>query len=67
MKRKDVMKRLREIAKEKAVALTTEEGGNHTLVLFDGVKVTTVPRHNEVNELTAKGLLKAAENWTKEG
>jgi len=35
------------------------EGGNHS-VWTDGVKTQMVPRHNEINEYTAKAILKSA-------
>ena len=50
MKRRDILRLLR------AAGLTLEEGGSHTRVLRDGKLVTTVPRHNEVNELTTRGI-----------
>lgn len=34
-------------------------GGNHD-IWTNGVEKTQVPRHNEVNEYTAKGILKDA-------
>ena len=67
MKRTEVMKRLRAIAKTKRAEMTTTEGGNHTLVMFDGVRIATVPRHNEINEHTARSITTAAEGWTKGG
>ncbi len=38
-----------------------KEGGNHTLIDFDGKRVTVVPPHNEVNEITAVKIIKQAE------
>ena len=35
------------------------QGGDHE-VWSNGVKKTSVPRHREINELTAKGILKLA-------
>lgn len=43
--------------------MTMVEGGKHTKVQFDDRNVTTIPRHPDVNELTAKGIIKTAENW----
>lgn len=51
------MKRLKQIAKDKGEVLEQEEGANHTKVRI-GDRKSTVPRHNEVNELTAKGIIK---------
>lgn len=36
---------------------TFKEGGAHTMVQIGG-KATTIPRHNEINEHTARGILK---------
>ncbi len=61
------MKRLREIAAGKNAEMTIREGGNHSVVRFDRGNVTTVPRHREVNEYTARSAIRAAESWTKGG
>ncbi len=61
MKRRDLLKKLNEIAGGKGQAMTMKEGGNHTLIDFDGKRVTVVPRHNEVNEITAVKIIKQAE------
>lgn len=66
MKRRDIEKAIRRIAKTKGVEVTFEEGTNHTIVRFDDRKVTLLPRHNEINELTARGAIKTAENWTEQ-
>jgi division protein CdvB (Snf7/Vps24/ESCRT-III family) len=60
MKRKDLMKRLRKMASEQGVELTEKEGGLHTKV-FLGEHFVVVPRHTEINEYTAKGILRDAE------
>ena len=44
-------------AKANDLKLIVTEGGNHTKVKV-GDNRTTVPRHNEVNEITAKAILK---------
>jgi mRNA interferase HicA len=36
------------------------EGGNHAIWQKDG-KTLSIPRHKEINELTAKGILKRAQ------
>lgn len=54
MKRKDLLRLL------KAAGLEKREGGNHTSLYRNGVLVTQVPRHNEINELLAKKILKDA-------
>lgn len=57
MKRRDLIKQLKVIAKDADLEYIEEEGAKHTKVQI-GVKQTTVPRHNEVNEITAKAILK---------
>jgi hypothetical protein len=57
VKRRDLLKKLRSIAKARDVEYLETEGGRHTKVEFDG-RQTTVPRHNEINEITAKAILK---------
>lgn len=54
------MKRLRKIAKTKGETMETREGGSHTVVKIGG-RQTTVPRHSEVNEITAKAIIKHME------
>jgi predicted RNA binding protein YcfA (HicA-like mRNA interferase family) len=44
VKRRDIIKRLREAGCE------FEEGGNHTIVLLDGRKITVLSRQNEIAE-----------------
>lgn len=60
MKRTDLLKKLREAAKANNLAIREDEGANHTKVTIGSVMVT-VPRHREINELTAKGILKKAD------
>ena len=61
MKRRDLMKRLTQLARAYEVELTTVEGGSHTKVSVGSVQ-TTVPRHAEINELTARGILRHVES-----
>lgn len=55
MKRRDLIKRL-----EKAGFRLVRDVGNHTVYKKPGVRPIEVPRHKEVNELTAKSILKEA-------
>lgn len=57
MKRTDLMKQLRAEAKRQGLELDVTEGGNHTRVAIGDTK-SVVPRHNEINEITAKAILK---------
>ena len=65
VKRKDVIKKLRQIAKELGVHFELDEGGQHSKAMFNGKFVVTIPRHNEINELTAKGLLRDSKAWVE--
>ena len=58
MKRRDLVRRLEAIAKELGRTMTITEGANHSVVRLDGKVVSTIPRHNEINELTAQAIIK---------
>lgn len=51
------MKRLAKLAKVMGEDMIVTEGGSHTKVKI-GAHQVTVPRHSEINELTAKAILK---------
>lgn len=58
MKRRDLLKRLDRAAKTKGVSFTlVREGASHTIYEFGGRHVP-VPRHTEINEHTAQGILR---------
>jgi hypothetical protein len=57
VKRRDLIKELKAIAKAARTMYVETEGGSHTKVTI-GDKQTTVPRHSEINEITAKSILK---------
>ena len=59
MKRADLMKQLATIAKERGETLIVTEGGSHTKVRI-GTQTLIVPRHREVMEFTARGIIKEA-------
>jgi predicted RNA binding protein YcfA (HicA-like mRNA interferase family) len=52
VKRRDVIRKL------EAAGLTIREGGNHTKVYRDGVRISAVPRHAEVKEPTLRSIEK---------
>lgn len=56
MKRTELLKKLAQIGSLELV----REGANHTLYRVNGNPVT-IPRHREINELTAKAILRDAE------
>lgn len=61
MKRTDLVKRLRKIAKTQGSELILTEGGSHTKVRI-GERVTVIPRHSEINEITAKAIIRQMED-----
>ncbi|MBD3752734.1 MAG: hypothetical protein IE935_09975 [Micrococcales bacterium] len=60
MKRGELVKKINKIAKAQGARPIYTEGGRHTHVQI-GDKRTTIPRHSEINELTARGILKYLE------
>lgn len=65
MKRVELIKRLRQIAKERGYLMELTEGGRHSMLRFDGRPVTPIPRHNEIEQNTANGILREAQKWQK--
>ena len=57
MKRKELEKRLNRLAKDHGATAIWTEGGSHSKVSINGIE-TTVPRHSEINDLTAKGIIR---------
>ena len=55
MKKRDLERRLRELGWQ-----LLRHGGSHD-VWTDGQNETTIPRHTEIKEGTARGILKYAE------
>ena len=55
MKRRDLVKALEEAGFRKL-----RDEGDHTIFFKPGCPLASVPRHRELNELTAKGILRAA-------
>lgn len=60
VKRRDLIKRLKDIAKQRGVTYTEKEGGAHTIVAVGGQQ-TSVPRHSEINEITASKIIRQIE------
>ena len=58
MRRRDLLKRIREPAKASGLALREiREGSNHTIFALGGFQFA-VPRHNEINEYTAQAIMR---------
>ena len=51
------MKHLAQIAKQQGLEMHLTEGGNHTKVMI-GTRTDVVPRHSEINEITAKAIIR---------
>jgi UDP-N-acetylglucosamine transferase subunit ALG13 len=64
MKRRDLQQKIQKIAREKGIIAQWSEGGSHSKVQL-GKTLIIVPRHQEINELTAKAILKKAMEASK--
>ena len=60
MKRRELKKRFAQIAAAHGVRAECTEGGSHTKVRV-GEKQAAIPRHTEINEITARAILKHLE------
>ena len=60
VKRADLIRRLKAIAKAQGVEYREWEGGNHTLV-WVGTRMQPVARHTEINDITAAKIIKHME------
>ena len=59
MTRRDLVRQINQIAKDKNHTPIWAESGSHTKVIL-GTTIITVPRHTEINELTAQAILNKA-------
>lgn len=59
MKRVELLKQLKQIAKSKGERLQLDEGSRHTHAKIGDFR-TEVPRHSEINERLAQDILKKA-------
>jgi mRNA interferase HicA len=67
VKKRDVIKRLRAIANAANMDLQfVREGSNHEVWAI-GSERLVIPRHREINEHTARGIIKRAEEMTADG
>lgn len=61
MKKKDLIKHLKGLSKTNDVPFEKlRQGANHEVWAFNGQRLP-IPRHNEINELTANGIIGDAE------
>lgn len=70
VKRKTLIKKINEAAKTRSVGWDlVRQGANHEIWQCGNTK-TVIPRHNEINEMTAEGICKGlapelGEDWWK--
>lgn len=57
MKYRLLRKRVNEMARARGLEVVWQEGSRHAKVTV-GSKQTTVPRHSEINEITAQAILR---------
>jgi len=62
VKQRDLIGRIARMAKTADVVwVLHSQGGRHEVWLLNGRKIE-IPRHREINELTAKGIIRTAQN-----
>lgn len=67
MRKAELLRKIAKQASTKGVGFgLVREGGSHSLYQCGAVRVT-VPRHAEINELTARGILTATESVLGKG
>ncbi|HKU36356.1 MAG TPA: type II toxin-antitoxin system HicA family toxin [Paenarthrobacter sp.] len=57
VKLRDLLKALERMARDRGLPLEYREGGSHTVIRI-GDRQTVVPRHSEINEITARKIIK---------
>ncbi|WP_227979958.1 hypothetical protein [Nocardia spumae] len=58
-KRRDIIRAIRDAAREQDLDFEVTEGSRHSIVIIDGKKVP-VPRHSDVPENTTREIYKEA-------
>ncbi len=66
MKKRDLELRIKKIALDSGSTFYFVGGTKHDKYLVNG-KMILIPRHREINELTAKGILDQARKYAEEG
>jgi mRNA interferase HicA len=67
MKKRDLVKHLRAVARATGTDLLfVREGANHEVWAIAGERLV-IPRHREINELTARAIIRRAEEVTTDG
>lgn len=65
MKRKDLLREAKRLAKDRGEELQLREGGSHSIIQIGNDSPVSVPRHSEINEITAKAILKKLSKKSK--
>lgn len=65
-KRRDIIRNLKRAAKAADLEVAETEGGRHTLISIDGLRVP-VPRHREIPDDMARTIYKEAEDKLGKG
>lgn len=61
MRKRDLVAKLRKAAKDAGLSFEIEQGGRHEKANIDGLRIP-IPRHREINDLTARSILRQAED-----
>jgi predicted RNA binding protein YcfA (HicA-like mRNA interferase family) len=62
VKRSDLIRKIAEAAADKRLGFTfLREGGSHTIFRC-GSQNVVIPRHREINEMTARGIMRDLED-----
>lgn len=62
MRKRDLIRTIKDAAKDAGLDFELKrQGGNHEMWSLDGLTLP-IPRHRDINEITAKGIMKDAAN-----
>jgi hypothetical protein len=61
MKRRELEKALLQLFRKHDISITKASGAKHDKWLSVGVIMAIIPRHREINELTARAIVRQAE------
>ncbi|KAB8295611.1 hypothetical protein [Bifidobacterium avesanii] len=64
MKRKDLIRTINDLARSRGLACEWRQGGRHTVVRV-GDAQASIPRHREINEITARSIIAYIERETR--
>lgn len=58
MRRRELVKKINKYAKANGLDVNFDQGKNHTKVTLGTTGRSVIPRHNEINELTARAIFR---------